>query len=71
MSCCCLHRILKFNRFSVWDVESNLELDCEGARIPMGTNGPCFELTHLIVMGYKDGISPRFTFVSKGVLVIM
>ena len=36
----------------------------------MGTNGPCFELTYLIVMGYKDGIDSRFTFVSKGVLVI-
>ena len=36
----------------------------------MGINGPCFELTYFIGMGYKDGIDSRFTFVSKGVLVI-
>ena len=36
-----------------WDVESTLKLDFEGASIPMGPNGPYFELTYLVGMGYE------------------
>ena len=37
----------------------------------MGPNGPYFELIYRVSMGYKDQINSKFTFVHKGVLVIM
>ena len=37
----------------------------------MGPNGPCFELIYLVGMDYEGRISFRFTFMDKGVLVIM
>ena len=37
----------------------------------MGPNGPSFELIYLVGIGYKGQIGYRFTFVHKGVLVIM
>ena len=37
----------------------------------MGPSGPCFELMYLVVMGYEGRIGSRFTFMYKGVLVIM
>ena len=37
----------------------------------MGPNGLDFELIYLVSMGYKGQIDSRFTFVHKGVLVIM
>ena len=53
------------------DVESTVELDSEGASIPMGPSGPCFELIYLVGIGYEGRIDSRFTFMHKGVLVIM
>ena len=53
------------------DVESTLKLDYKGSGILMGPNGPRFELIYLVGMGYEGRISSRFTFVHKGVLVIM
>ena len=49
------------------DVESTLELDSEGASIPIGPNGPWFELIYLVEMGYGGQISFTFTFVYKGI----
>ena len=46
-------------------------MDFEGANIPMGPNGPRFKLICLFDMGYEGQIDSRFTFVHKGVLVIM
>ena len=37
----------------------------------MGPNGPRFKLIYLISMGYEGWISSKFTFVHKGVLIIM
>ena len=37
----------------------------------MGSSGPYFELIYLVGMSYEGQISSRFTFVPKGVLVIM
>ena len=37
----------------------------------MGPSGPRFELIYLIGMSYKGQIGSRFTFVYKGVLVII
>ena len=37
----------------------------------MGPNGPCSELIYLVGIGYEGQIDSRFTFVHKGVLVIM
>ena len=54
-----------------WDVESTLKMDFERANIPMGPNGPLFELIYLVGMGYESQIGSRFTFMHKGVLVIM
>ena len=53
----------------LWDVESTLELDFEGASIPMGPNGPHSKLIYLVDMGYEGRIGSRFTFVHKSVLV--
>ena len=52
-------------------VESTLELVYEGASIPMGPIGPHSELIYLVGMGYEGWIDYTFTFVHKGVLVIM
>ena len=52
------------------DVESTLELDSEGASIPIGPSGPRFELIYLVGIDYEGRISSRFTFVHKGVLII-
>ena len=46
-------------------------MDYEGSNTPMGPNGPCFELIYLVSMDYEGQISFRFTFMDKGVLVIM
>ena len=46
-------------------------MDFERANIPMGPNGPCAKLIYLVGMNYEGQISSRFTFVHKGVLVIM
>ena len=37
----------------------------------MDPNGPRFELIYLIDKGYEGWIDSKFTFVHKGVLVIM
>ena len=37
----------------------------------MGPNGPRFELIYLVGMDYDGQIDSKFTFVCKGVLVIM
>ena len=37
----------------------------------MGHSGPRSELIYLVGMDYEDQIDFRFTFVQKGVLVIM
>ena len=37
----------------------------------MGPSSPRFELIYLVGMGYEDQIGFMFTFVQKGVLVIM
>ena len=52
-------------------MESTLKLDYEGASIPIGPNGPRYELIYLVGMGNEGWIDSRFTFVHKGVLVIM
>ena len=46
-------------------------MDFEGASIPIGPNGPHFELIYLVGMGYEGQIGFKFTFVHKGILVIM
>ena len=53
------------------DIESTLELDCEGVNTLMGPNGLFFELIYHIDIVYKGWISFRFTLVQKSVLVIM
>ena len=37
----------------------------------MGPNGPHFELIYLVGTDYKCQIDSKFTFIHKGVLVIM
>ena len=37
----------------------------------MGPNGPCSEFIYLVGTNYKGRIGFRFSFVHKGVLVIM
>ena len=46
-------------------------MDYEGASTPMGPSGPHFELIYLGSMDYEVWIDFRFTFVYKGILVIM
>ena len=53
-----------------WDIESNLELDFEGANASMGLNGLCFELIYHVGMIYEGWNDFRFTLIHKGVLVI-
>nr|CAN76276.1 hypothetical protein VITISV_032228 [Vitis vinifera] len=55
----------------MWDIESTLELDFEGLSISMGPSGPHSELIYLVGMSYEGWIGFRFTFVQKGVLVII
>ena len=43
----------------------------KGASIPMGPNGPRSKLIYLIGTNYDGQIGSRFTFVHKGILVIM
>ena len=45
-------------------------MDSKGDNIPMGPNGPRFELIHLVGIDYEGRIGSKFTFVHKGVLVI-
>ena len=47
------------------DVESNLELDYEGASIPIGPSGPCSKLIYLVGMDYEGQIGSRFTFMQR------
>ena len=51
-------------------MESTLELDYEGASIPIGSSGSHFELINLVGMGYEGQISSKFTFMHKGVFII-
>ena len=37
----------------------------------MGPNGPHSKLIYLVGIGYESWIDSRFTFVHKGILVIM
>ena len=37
----------------------------------MGPSGPYFEHIHLVGMDYEGQIGSKFTFVHKGILVIM
>ena len=53
-----------------WNVESTLELDSEGASIPISPNSPRSQLIYLVGMGYEGQIGFKFTFVHKGILVI-
>ena len=46
-------------------------MDYEGASIPIGPSGLCPKLIYLVGMGYEGQIDTRFTFVHKGILVIM
>ena len=45
-------------------------MDYQRASIPMGPNGPRFELIYLVGAYYEGKINSRFTFVHKGILVI-
>ena len=46
-------------------------MDYEGANIPMGPNGPRSKFIYFVSMGYEGRIDSRFTFVHKGILIIM
>ena len=46
-------------------------MDYEGTNIPMSPNGPYSKLVYLFGMGYKGRIDSKFTFMHKGVLIIM
>ena len=46
-------------------------MDYEGASILVCLNGLRSELIYLVSMGYEGQIGFRFTFMDKGVLVIM
>ena len=58
-------------KWRVYDVESTLKLDFEGINTPMGLDGPRSELIFLVSTGYKGHIGSKFTFVHKGILVII
>nr|CAN72969.1 hypothetical protein VITISV_005295 [Vitis vinifera] len=53
------------------DIRKHQQCQYPGANIPMGLSGPCFELIYRVGMSCEGHISCRFTFVPKGVLVIM
>ena len=46
-------------------------MDYEGVSIPISPNGPRYERIYLVGMGNEGWIDSRFTFVDKGILVIM
>ena len=46
-------------------------MDYEGDSFPMDPKGLRFELIYLIGMGYEGRIGSTYTFVHKGILVIM
>ena len=46
-------------------------MDYEGVSIPVSPNGPRYELICLAGMSNEGWIDSRFTFVDKGILVIM
>ena len=46
-------------------------MDYEEFNTSLGSNGPCSDLIYLVGKGFKDQIGFRFTFVYKGVLVII
>ena len=46
-------------------------MDSEGASTLMGPNDPHFKLIYLVDMDYEGRIGSKFTFMHKGVLVIM
>ena len=52
------------------DVESISELDSGGTNTPMGLNGPHSSLYSMLTWFMRVGLA-RFTFMNKGVLVIM
>ena len=54
-----------------WNVESTSELDFEEADITMSPNGPRSEFIYLVGTSYEGRIDSTFTFVHKGVLIIM
>ena len=54
-----------------WDVESTSKLDFEEVDITMSPNGPRSELIYLVGIGYESWIDSTFTFVHKGVLIII
>ena len=43
----------------------------KGASIPMGPNGPRSKLIYLVGTDYESRIGSKFTFVHKGILIIM
>ena len=47
-----------------------LELDYEGANIPIGPSGPYSKLIYLVGMGYEGRTDFKFAFVHKNVLII-
>ena len=46
-------------------------MDFKGTSTPMGPSVPHTKLIYLVGMGYEGQIDTRFTFVHKGILVIM
>ena len=46
-------------------------MDFKGVTTPMGPNGPHSELIYFVGIGYEGWIDSKFTFVHKGILVIM
>ena len=46
-------------------------MDFKGTSTPMGPNGFYFDLIYNVDMSYECWMDSRFTFVYKGVLVIM
>ena len=50
---------------------TTLELNSKGVSASMGFNGPLHKLKYFFDMGYEGWIGYRFTFVHKGILVIM
>ena len=46
-------------------------MDFKRANTLIGSSGPRFELIYLVGIDYEGRIDSRFTFVYKGILVIM
>ena len=53
------------------NIESTLEFNYKGANILMGFNGPHSELIHHDDTVYEGWIGSKFTFIHKGILVIV